>query len=236
MGRAHEVRAASMAKTAAAKSKLYAKYGKEIFMAAKGSPDPTTNLTLKKLVDKAKKENVPADVIKRAIDKAKGGSQENYQSTRYEGFGPGNTMVIVECLTDNVNRTVSDVKNCYTKTKGNMGVSGCATHMFTFNGLLTFDGLTEEEVMDIIITADVDADIESDDDLIMVKTSQSDYEKAKDALVAAKADIEFIEDFVGFIPMNKVDVDGDAKILFEKMMAMLDELDDVQAVYHNANL
>lgn len=236
MGRAHEVRAASMAKTAAAKSKLYAKYGKEIFMAAKGSPDPATNLTLKKLVDKAKKENVPADVIKRAIDKAKGGSQENYQSTRYEGFGPGNTMVIVECLTDNVNRTVSDVKNCYTKTKGNMGVSGCATHMFTFNGLLSFDGLTEEEVMDIVIMADVDADIETDDDLIIVKTSQGDYEKAKDALVAAKADIEFIEDFVGFIPMNTVDVEGDAKVLFEKMLAMLDELDDVQAVYHNANL
>lgn len=236
MGRAHEVRAASMAKTAAAKSKLYAKYGKEIFMAAKGSPDPVTNLSLKKLIDKAKKENVPADVIKRAIDKAKGGSQENYQATRYEGFGPGNTMVIVECLTDNVNRTVSDVKNCYTKTKGNMGVSGCATHMFTFNGCLSFDGLSEEEVMDLLIMNDIDADIESDDDLITVKTSQSDYDKAKDAIVSAKADIEFIEDFVGFIPMSKVDIEGDAKVLFEKMLAMLEDLDDVQEVYHNANL
>ncbi len=236
MGRAHEVRAASMAKTAAAKSKLYAKYGKEIFMAAKGSPDPNTNLNLKKLVDKAKKENVPADVIKRAIDKAKGGSQENYQATRYEGFGPGNTMVIVECLTDNVNRTFSDVKNCYTKTKGKIGVAGSATHMFTFTGVLSFDGLSEEEVMDIVIMADVDADIQSDDDLITVKASQADHEKAKDALVAAKSDIEFIEDFVGFVPMNKVELDDESKILFDKMMAMLDELDDVQEVYHNADM
>ncbi|MFI3251713.1 MAG: YebC/PmpR family DNA-binding transcriptional regulator [bacterium] len=236
MGRAHEVRAASMAKTAAAKSKLYAKYGKEIFMAAKGSPDPTTNLALKKIIEKAKKDNVTADVIKRAIDKAKGGSQENYQSNRYEGFGPGNTMIIVECLTDNVNRTISDVKNCFTKTGGNVGVTGCATHMFTFNGMLSFDGMSEEEAMDTLIMADIDCDIESDDDLIIVKTSQGDYEKAKDALLAAKSDIEFIEDFVGFIPMSTVELDDEAKVKFERMMSMLEELDDVQEVYHNAQL
>ncbi len=237
MGRAHEVRAASMAKTAAAKSKLYAKYGKEIFMAAKsGSPDPNTNLALKKIIDKAKKDNVTADVIKRAIDKAKGGSQENYQATRYEGFGPGNTMIIVDCLTDNVNRTISDVKNCFTKTGGKIGVTGCATHMFTFNGFLSFDGMTEEEVLDVLIMADVDGDIESDDDLIIVKTSQADYEKAKDALVSHKSDIEFIEDFVGFIPMNNVEIDEESKVKVDKFLAMLDELDDVQDVYHNASL
>ncbi|MFI3329510.1 MAG: YebC/PmpR family DNA-binding transcriptional regulator [bacterium] len=236
MGRAHEVRAASMAKTSAAKSKLYAKYGKEIFMAAKnGSPDPNTNLALKKIIDKAKKDNVTADVIKRAIDKAKGGSQENYTEKRYEGFGPGNTMIIVDCLTDNDNRTISDVKNCFTKTGGKIGVTGCATHMFTYNGLLSLDCMNEEEVMECLIMSDLDADIETDDDLVIVKTTQQDYEKVKDALLATK-EIEFIQDFVGFIPMNTVDLDEESKVKFEKMLAMLEELDDVQEVYHNANL
>ena len=124
MGRAHEVRAASMAKTAAMKSKLYAKYGKEIFMAAKsGVPDPNTNLTLRKVVEKARKENVPADVIKRAIDKAKGGSDENYTEMRYEGFGPGNVLVIVDCMTDNNNRTYTDVRTAFNKCGGKLGVT-----------------------------------------------------------------------------------------------------------------
>ena len=135
MGRAHEVRAASMAKTAAMKSKLYAKYGKEIFMAAKsGVPDPNTNLTLRKVVEKARKENVPADVIKRAIDKAKGGSDENYTEMRYEGFGPGNVLVIVDCMTDNNNRTFTDVRTAFNKCGGKLGVTGCAMHMFEHAG------------------------------------------------------------------------------------------------------
>jgi len=114
MGRAHEVRKVAMEKTAAAKSKLYAKYGKEIYMAAKsGSPDPDSNQVLKKIIEKAKKEQVTADIIKRSIEKAIGGSDENYIEVRYEGFGPGTSMIIVECLTDNVNRTISVVRNAF---------------------------------------------------------------------------------------------------------------------------
>src|SRR3989339_723604 len=109
MGRAFEVRKVAMAKTAATKSKLYAKFGREIYLAAKsGTPDPDTNQTLKRMIEKAKREQVPADVIKRNIDKAKGGGEDNLSSIRYEGFGPGNSMLIVECLTDNVNRTISE--------------------------------------------------------------------------------------------------------------------------------
>ena len=151
MGRAHEVRAASMAKTAAMKSKLYAKYGKEIFMAAKsGVPDPNTNLTLRKVVEKARKENVPADVIKRAIDKAKGGSDENYTEMRYEGFGPGNVLVIVDCMTDNNNRTFTDVRTAFNKSGGKLGVTGCAMHMFDHAGYMVFEGMSEDEALEAL--------------------------------------------------------------------------------------
>ena len=111
MGRAHEVRAAAMAKTAAFKSKNNAKYGTAVYVAAKsGIPDPDLNLNLKKEIERAKKNNVPSDVIKRAIEKAKGNTGEAYNFIRYEGFGPNNCMVIVDCLTDNVNRTYTSVK------------------------------------------------------------------------------------------------------------------------------
>ena len=104
MGRAFEVRKVAMAKTAAAKTKVYSKYGREIYMAAKaGVPDPEINLNLRRVIEKAKKDQVPSDIIKRAIEKAKGGVDENYTEVRYEGFGPGNTLIIVDCLTDNTN-------------------------------------------------------------------------------------------------------------------------------------
>ena len=115
MGRAHEVRAASMAKTAAIKSKLYSRFGKELYIAAKsGVPDPDMNLSLKRKIAEAKSNQVPADVIKRAIDKAKGGTDENYTEARYEGFGPGNSTLIVDCLTDNTNRSMTEVKTAFT--------------------------------------------------------------------------------------------------------------------------
>ena len=119
MGRAHEVRAASMAKTAAKKSKLYSRFGKELYIAAKsGVPDPDMNLSLRRKIAEAKQNQVPADVIKRAIDKAKGGSDESYNEARYEGFGPGNSTIIVDCLTDNTNRSYTEVKTCFNKCHG----------------------------------------------------------------------------------------------------------------------
>ena len=131
MGRAHEVRAASMAKTAAIKSKQNAKFAKAIYVAAKsGLPDPDVNQALKKEIDKAKREHIPADVIKRAIEKAKGGQGEAYNFVRYEGFGPGDTMVIVDCLTDNVNRTYTSVKVGFSHCGFKLGVNGCVAYNF----------------------------------------------------------------------------------------------------------
>ena len=111
MGRAHEVRKVAMAKTAAAKAKLYSRYGKEIYLAAKaGGTDPDGNLALRRIIAKAKKEQVPADVIKRAVDKVKSGATEDYQEKTFEGYGPSGSTVIVKCLTDNINRTISQVR------------------------------------------------------------------------------------------------------------------------------
>ena len=125
MGRAHEVRKVAMAKTAAKKAKLYSRYGKEIYLTAKaGGPELDGNLALRRLVDKAKKEQVPADVIKRAIDKVKSGVTENYEPIQFEGFGPGNSTLIVKCLTDNINRTISQVRPAFTKAKSKLGAEG----------------------------------------------------------------------------------------------------------------
>ncbi|HEY8406046.1 MAG TPA: YebC/PmpR family DNA-binding transcriptional regulator, partial [Acholeplasma sp.] len=131
MGRAFEVRKVAMAKTAAAKTKVYSKYGREIYMAAKaGVPDPEINLNLRRVIEKAKKDQVPSDIIKRAIEKAKGGVDENYTEVRYEGFGPGNTLIIVDCLTDNTNRTLTEVRTLFNKSGGKLGVSGSVLHQF----------------------------------------------------------------------------------------------------------
>ena len=131
MGRAFEVRKKAREKTNASKTKIYSRFGKELFIAAKaGIPDPEMNQGLKRMIERAKANQVPADVIKRAIDKAKGGSEDSYTSVRYEGYGPGNCTIIIDCLTDNVNRTVSDVRNCFTKTKSKMGVSGSVSHLY----------------------------------------------------------------------------------------------------------
>ena len=141
MGRSFEVRKASMAKTQGAKIKVYSKYGKEIYMCAKnGGPDPDMNLSLKHLISKAKKDQVPAHVIDKALDKASGGGGEDYQPARYEGFGPGNAMVIVECLTDNPNRTFGDVRQCFTKTKAKIGTQGTCAHSFDHAAIFVFAG------------------------------------------------------------------------------------------------
>ena len=137
MGRAYQNRKVSMAKTADAKTKVYSKYGREIYVCAKsGGIDPSGNLTLRGLIDRAKKDQVPGHVIEKALDKAKGGGGEDFAPARYEGFGPGGCMVIVDCLTDNPNRTFGDVRQCFTKTKCKIGTPGSVSHMFDHSAIL----------------------------------------------------------------------------------------------------
>lgn len=239
MGRAFEVRKSAMAKTAAVKTKVYSRFGKEIYIAAKsGEPNPDMNVSLKRIIEKAKAQQVPADVIKRAIDKAKGGTDESYTEIRYEGFGPGSCTVMVDCLTDNVNRTVSDVRNCFTKSKSKMGVSGCVSHLYDHIGLLAFKHDDEESVMECLIEADVDLiDLElSSEGIMQVTVAPNDLYKAKDALEANFGEIEFDVLESTFQPQDSVKLSGDDVDLFNRLMSMLNELDDVQEVYNNAEI
>ncbi len=235
MGRAHEVRAASMAKTAAKKSKLYAKFGKEIYMAAKqGGTDPDANLALRRLIDRAKQAQVPGDVIKRNIEKSKGGSGEDYSPIRYEGFGPGGCTVIIECLTDNVNRTFGEVRNCFTKTGGKLGVAGSVSYLYNFCSRISFSGMTEDEALEAMLMNECEiTDIESDEDIVIITGQAGDLDKIKDALTESGKELEFFEDQVAYFPNDYMELDAEDVDKFNRFMNMLDDLDDVQDVYHN---
>lgn len=235
MGRAFEVRKKAREKTNASKTKIYSRFGKELFIAAKaGIPDPEMNQGLKRMIERAKANQVPADVIKRAIDKAKGGSEDSYSSVRYEGYGPGNCTLIIDCLTDNVNRTVSDVRNCFTKTKSKMGVSGSVSHTYDHIGILAFKYDNEELVLDTLIENDVDViDVEKEDETINVTVHPNDLYKAKTAIETILPEVEFSALETTMVPHDTVKLSGDDEELFNRFMSMIDELDDVQNVYHN---
>ena len=238
MGRAYQNRKVSMAKTADAKTKVYSKYGREIYVCAKaGGIDPSGNLALRGLIDRAKKDQVPGHVIEKAIDKAKGGGGEDFAVARYEGYGPGGCMVIVECLTDNPNRTFNDVRVCFTKTKAKIGTQGTVSHMFDHAAILAFKYDDEDAVLEALLSADVDvSDIESEDGKITVFTPHADYSKAKQALVDLLGDIDFEVDEIQFLPKGATRIGGDDLPLFEKFLDMLNDLDDVQNVYHDAEV
>ncbi|GAC15815.1 YebC/PmpR family DNA-binding transcriptional regulator [Aliiglaciecola lipolytica] len=238
MGRKFEVRKVAMAKTAGQKTKVYSKYGKEIYVVAKnGGTDPQANLSLRRLIDKAKKDQVPSHVIDKAIEKAEGGAGEDFTVARYEGFGPGNCMVIVDCLTDNNNRTITDVRNCFTKTNSKIGSPGTVSHMFDHQAVLAFKGDDEDAVLEVLMEADVDvADIECEDGVVTVFAPNTEYFKVKTALNDAYGEMEFDVDEITFIPQTHVDVAGDDVEVFDKFMDMLNDCDDVQDVYHNAEV
>ncbi len=238
MGRKFEVRKVAMAKTAAAKTKVYSKYGKEIYVVAKnGGPDPQANLSLRRLMDKAKKDQVPAHVIDKAIEKAAGGGGEDFHPARYEGFGPGGCMVIIDCLTDNNNRTITDVRNCFTKTGSKIGAPGAVAHMFDHQAILAIKGDDEDAMLEVLMEADVDvADIECEDGLITVFVPHTEYFKAKTAISEAHPDAEFEVDEITFLPQTNTEVSGDDVEVFDKFMDMLNDCDDVQDVYHNAEV
>ncbi|WP_043528188.1 YebC/PmpR family DNA-binding transcriptional regulator [Litchfieldella xinjiangensis] len=238
MGRAFQNRKESMAKTAAAKTKVYSKYGREIYVCAKqGGVDPAGNLSLRGLIDRAKKDQVPSHVIDKALDKAKGAGGEDFSPARYEGFGPGNCMVIVDCLTDNPNRTFGDVRACFTKTKCKIGTPGSVSHMFDHSAILAYKGDDEEGALEALMEADVDVtDIENEDGMLTVFAPHTEYAKAKQALIDAFGEIDFEVDEIQFVPQTLMPVEGEDVAMFEKFLDMLNDLDDVQNVYHNAEI
>jgi len=237
MGRFPNI-AAAKAKTGAARGKLYGMYAKEIYLAAKnGGVTPEGNPSLKRLIEKAKKEQVPSDVIKRAIDKVNSGVGENYEVLTYEVFGPSGSTMMVECLTDNVNRSVSEVRTVINKCHLKMGAMGSVSYMYDHLCVVGFKGLTEDEVMEALIMGDASfSDLEVDSDMVMVYGTVSDLFKIKEAINAYKENIEFEIDEISQLPKEKVKLEGEDLEIFKRALTMLDDVDDVQNVYHNVEL
>lgn len=227
-----------MAKTSDQKAKVYSKYSREIYVCAKsGGVEPESNLALQGLIDRAKKDQVPAHVIDKAIDKAKGGGGEDFSPARYEGYGPGNTMVIIECLTDNPNRTFGDVRHCFTKTNCKIGTQGSVSHMFDHAAIFVFNGDDEEAILEALLMADVDVnDIEAEAGKISVFAPHTEYSKAKIALKEAFPEIEFDVDEIQFLAQMSKQIEGEDLEMFEKFLDLLNDLDDVQNVYYDAEV
>lgn len=236
MGRAYQNRKDSMAKTSDMKARVYSRYAREIYVSAKtGGVDPNANLSLRGVIERAKKNQVPAHVIEKALDKARGVGGEDFSVARYEGFGPGGCVVIVDCLTDNPNRTFGDVRQCFTKTKCKLGTPGSVSHLFDHSAILVFEGHDEEAVLEALMQADVDiSDIESEDGKVTVFAPHAQYFKAKQALQDAFGNIDFEVDDIQFVPQTSASLGEEERRVLDNLVNMLEYLEDVQNVYHNA--
>lgn len=238
MGRAHEVRAASMAKTAAVKSKLYSIYAKEIYQVAKnGGTNPDANPALKRLIDKAKKEQIPTDVITRSIDKVSKGITEDYSVVEYEAFGPGGSNLIVKCLTDNVNRTLTYVKTAMSKTGAKMASQGAVSYMYDHLCAVGFENGNEEEVLELMIENDIDViDIENEEGFLTIYAEPGELFKIKKALENKYSDIKFEIDEIAKFAKEMISLEGEEKDKFERCIKALEDIEDVQNIYHNVQI
>jgi YebC/PmpR family DNA-binding regulatory protein len=237
MGRNFENRKNAIFKTAGQKSKLYSKYGKQLYVVAKnGVPDPDANPALRSMIEKAKREQVPAHVIEKAIEKARGAGGEDFASARYEGFGPGGTMVIVDCLTDNNTRTISEVRSCFTKTGSKLGATGSVALWFDQLAILSFKGDNDEQVLEAMLGADVNVDeIECKDGYLTIFTPPGEFYKAKTALLQAFPGTELEVQEITFLPQTRKAISPEDLPMFQKFIGMLNDCEDVQDVYHNAD-
>jgi len=238
MGRSFENRKASIFKTAGQKSKVYSKYGTQLYVAAKnGVPEPDKNPALRTLIEKAKRDQVPSHVIEKAIEKAKGVGGADFVTVRYEGFGPGGCSIIVDCLTDNNNRTITDVRNCFTKTGSKLGPPGSVSHLFDQLAVLSFEGTDSDRVLEAMLAAGVDVDdVECTDGVVTLFAPAGEFYKAKTALLQAFPGLVLQVQEITFLPQANKEISADAVPMFEKFIEMLNDCEDVQDIYHNAIL
>ena len=234
MGRAYEVRKASIQKTGAARGKIYSMYAKEIYQAAKnGGTSLEANASLKRLVERAKKEQVPSDIIKRAIDKVNCGIDENYVKNTYELFGPAGSTLIVECLTDNVNRSVSELRAVVNKCHIKMGNIGSVSYNYDNLCIVSFKGLSIDDTINSLIENDVDVkDIEEDDGIVIYGDPQ-DLFKIKESITKVLPNVTFDMDEITMLAKEKIELASEDLELFKKLLTMLDDVEDVSNVYHN---
>ncbi len=216
------------------RGKIFQKLAKEIMVAAKGgSPDPNQNAALRLVVDKAKAQNMPKDNIQKAIEKATGGADgANYESVRYEGYGPNGVAFMVDCLTDNRNRTASQVRSSFTKAGGNLGTDGSVSYMFERRGSIVIPAEYDEEEM-MMVSLDAGAeDFEKVDDTYVISTNQTSFSSVRDALETNGVK-EFLECELTYVPTMEVTLDEEASEKVLNLVETLEDLDDVQDVYYN---
>jgi len=235
MGRAYEVRKASIQKTGAIKAKTYSTFAKEIYLAAKkGSPEVESNIILKRMVEKAKKAQVPSDIINRAIDKAKGVGGEDYHEVIYEGFGPGASTLIIKTLTDNVNRTVGMVRAAFNKVNKSLGVTNSVTYNYDYLAIISLKTSKDEEIFEALLNEGIEpVDFESNDGELTISSLPNDMNNIKDIVEKLEPNIEYDYDEVGMYPKNKVTLSAGDLEVFDKLYKMLDEIEDVTEIYHN---
>ncbi len=229
--------AAKKAKTDAVRGKIFTKVGREIAVAAKSNPDPETNSKLADAIAKAKAVNMPNDNIKRCIAKASGElAGDNYEELTYEGYGPAGSAIIVKTLTDNKNRTVDFVRTAMKKHGGSLGNAGCVSFTFTNLGVIVIErtaDLDEDTVMEYALDAGAD-DFIAEDDAFVVHTTPSNFSAVRKYL--EDKGLNFFEAQVEMVPQNIITLAGDDLIKFNKLIDALEDLDDVQNVYHNVDL
>ena len=221
----------------AERGKVFAKLAKEIYVAAKsGDPDPVNNASLRMVIEKAKAENMPKSNIQNAIDKAKQkGNGENYESVRYEGYGPSGIAIMIDCLTDNRNRTASFVRSTLTKRGGNLGTDGSVSYLFKRKGLIILDKKYEEDkLMEDALELEIE-DITTTDEGYEITTEPNNFLGVKDNLIEKGYD-EFILSEVTYIPDNYLNVDEETKEKALSLIESLEDIDDVQSVYHNLDI
>ncbi|MBV2128655.1 YebC/PmpR family DNA-binding transcriptional regulator [Arsukibacterium indicum] len=220
----------------AKKSKIFTKIIRELTVSARSNPDISANPRLRLAVDKALSENMTRDTIDRAIKRGAGATEgENYEELVYEGYGPNGVAIIVETMTDNNKRTVADVRNAFTKNNGNLGTSGSVAYLFSRRGVLLFaPGIDEDALLEAALEAGAE-DVQSHDDgSIEVFTSPEQYNDIKEVLAAAGFNPDNAE--IDMIPSVRAQVDADNIGRFFKLIDMLEDSDDVQNVYHNAEI
>lgn len=228
---------AKKGKTDAARSARFTKIGRELAVAAKGNPNPDTNSKLADVIAKAKAANMPNDNIKRCIAKAAGELKDKeYKELTYEGYGVGGSAVIIKTLTDNVNRTAGDIRSTMSKNGGQMGNTGCVSYMFDSKGYFVIEktvSLDEDTMMEYCLEAEAD-DYVSEDDVYEVYTAPDKWTNARKYF--EEKGVTFLEAEIKMIPQNYITLDDEKLETFRKMLDKLEELDDVQDVYHNVEL
>ncbi len=235
MGRAYEVRKASIQKTGAIKAKTYSTFAKEIYLAAKkGVPEIESNVILKRMVEKAKKAQVPSDIINRAIDKAKGVGGEDYHEVVYEGFGPGASTLIIKTLTDNVNRTVGMVRAAFNKVNKSLGVNNSVSYNYDYLAIITFKTDKEEEIFEGLLDAGIEpTEFENIEGELTISLHPNDSNKAKDIIESINGTTEYELDEVGMYAKDEVELNVEDLEVFDKLYKLLDEIEDVTEIYHN---